>query len=174
MEPPCSLEELREFLDKGGNIETKFPALSGSGTWTLLQRGAFSGPADLVPLLLEHGASLDSLTDDGKSALDLACDAENWEAFEVLCKVADERHPLTQYPCPKKGRPDWEGEYQARNFYPSGVFLKLRNPFESLAKDFGFKEFDMRDRRKVKEAIALLTEMIPYPDQNRRLLGTSL
>lgn len=76
--------------------------MSGSGTWTLLQRGAFSGPADLLPVLLGRGASLDILTDDGKSALDLACDAENWEAFEVLCKVADERHPLIQYPPEKR------------------------------------------------------------------------
>lgn len=103
MEPPRSLDELQNFLDTGGDVNFYFPALYGAGSWTLLQRTAVAGTLNMVALLLERGASMKYLTKDKKLTLDLACDAENWDSFELLQNAAVNQYPLIRSLYSRKG-----------------------------------------------------------------------
>ncbi|KIM97163.1 hypothetical protein OIDMADRAFT_32194 [Oidiodendron maius Zn] len=148
MEPPNSLEELQNFLDNGEDVNSLFPALYGTGFWTLLQRAAFTGTSSMVSLLLEHGASIEELTEDGKSILDLACDTENWYSFELLIRAADQNPNQIK-------------------FFPSQFFAKLRDPFKEQIQSLSLKEFeDMVQHTKEVD----LKRLIPYPDKNRHLI----
>jgi hypothetical protein len=121
MDPTGSLEGLHNFLDTGGDVNYILPPLFGTESRTLLQTAASIGTSDMVALLLERGASLKYLTDDNKSVVDLACDAENWDSFQLLKNAADVQYP---HVLPKPQKLD-----HRRTFFPSQFFFKLRNPF---------------------------------------------
>jgi hypothetical protein len=168
MEPPRSLEELQNFLDTGGNVNFCFPALFGTGSWTLLQRATFTGTPDMVSLLLERGASMEYLAEDSKSAVDLAGDAENWDSFELLRSAADNQYRYTKAPHLLIGA-------SPVRFFPSEFFVKLRDPFEEQVRDLNSKEYkDMIHHTREVNAAGKLSELVPYPDENKHLIGESV
>ncbi len=180
MDPTGSLEVLQSFLDTGGDVNYSIPALFGTESRTLLQTAASTGTSDMVALLLNRGASLKYLTDDNKSVVDLACDAANWDSFELLKNAADDRYPQV---LPKPRRFDHD---HRRDFFPSEFFFKLRNPFgdhyENLRLVSPTAAEDMIEekvprRRKLVIARVLiasgLSDMVPYPEENLHLICKS-
>jgi len=179
MKPPLNVEELQSFLDHGAEVDshfpalfgtgvevdTRFPALFGTGSWTLLQVAAFAGTPDMTFLLLLRGASVKYLTDESRSAVDLACDAENWESFELLRSAADNQYCYIKTPslpigtCPRK-------------FYPSRFFVTLRNPFDYHVQKLSSKDYeDMIQRTNKLRADGQLHRLVPYPEKNKHLIG---
>jgi hypothetical protein len=173
MDPTGSLEVLQNFLDTGGDVNYCLPALFGTESRTLLQTAASTGTSDMVALLLERGASLKYLTDDNKSAVDLACDAENWDSFELLKTAADDRYP---HVLPKPRRLD-----HRRDFFPSEFFFKLHNPFGDHYKNLRIVSptaaenmiEDMVQRTRKLKVANDLSDMVPYPEENAHLICKS-
>lgn len=127
-----------------------------------------------MALLLERGASLKYLTDDNKSVVDLACDAENWDLFELFKNAADEQYP---HVLPKNRKLD-----HRRDFFPSGFFFKLRSPFG----DHDYKNLRLVSAKAAEDIIedivlgtrklkiaGGLGEMVPYPEENIHLICES-
>lgn len=174
MDPTVSLEGLQNFLDTGGDVNYSLPPLFGTESGTLLQTAASTGTSDMVALLLDRGASLKYLTDDNKSAVDLACDAENWDSFELLRNAADDQY-LHVLPKPRKLD-------HRRNFFPSQFFFKLRNPFGDHYKNLRLGSpkaaedmiEDMVQRTRELKIADQLGEMVPYPDENNHLICESV
>jgi hypothetical protein len=174
MDSTGSLEGLQNFLDTGGDVNYRLPALFGTDSRTLLQTAASTGTSDMVALLLQRGASLKYLTDDNKSVVDLACDAENWDSFELLKNAADDQYP---HILPKPRKLD-----HRRNFFPSEFFFKLRNPFGGYYKNLRLVSpkaaedmiEDMVQRTKKLKVAGELGEMVPYPEENIHLICESL
>lgn len=171
MDPTGSLEGLQNFLDTGGDVNYSLPPLFATESRTLLQTAASIGTSDMVALLLERGASLKHLTADNKSVVDLACDAENWDSFELLKNAADDQYP---HVLPKPRKLD-----HCRDFFPSEFFFKLRNPFGDHYRNLRLvspkKAEDMIEdmvqrTRKLKRA-GRLGDMVPYPDENNHLIS---
>jgi hypothetical protein len=173
MDPTGSLEVLQNFLDTGGDVNYSLPALFGTESRTLLQTAASTGTSNMVAILLKRGASLKCLTDDNKSAVDLACDAENWDSFELLKNAADDRYP---HVLPKPRRLD-----HRRDFFPSEFFVKLRNPFGDHYKNLRLVSpaaaedmiEDMVQRTKKLKIANDLSDMVPYPEENAHLMCKS-
>jgi ankyrin repeat protein len=173
MDPTGSLEVLQNFLDTGGDVNYSLPALFGTESRTLLQTAASTGTSDMVALLLKRGASLKHLTDDNKSVVDLACDAEKWDSFELLKNAADDRFP---HVLPKPRRLD-----HRRDFFPSEFFFKLRNPFGDYYKNLRLvsptaaedKIEDMVQRTRKLKIANDLSDMVPYPEENAHLICKS-
>jgi len=63
------VQEVLQFLSDGANIDEK----SGAGGYTPLQIAVFRGRADVVQVLLEHGADASVKTSSGDSVLHIAC-----------------------------------------------------------------------------------------------------
>jgi hypothetical protein len=177
MDPTSSLEVLQNFLDTGGDVNYRLPALLGTESRTLLQTAASTGTSEMVALLLKRGASLKCLTEDRKSVVDLACDAENWDSFELLKTAADDRYP---HVLPKPRRLD-----HRRDFFPSEFFFKLHNPFGSWTWEH-YKNLrlvspkaaenmieDMVQRTRKLKIADDLSDMVPYPEENAHLICKS-
>jgi ankyrin repeat protein len=164
---------LQNFLDTGDDVNCSLPALFGTESRTLLQTAASIGTSDMVALLLEQGASLKYPTEDNKSAVDLACDAENWDSFELLKNAADDQYP---HVLPKPRKLD-----HRRDFFPSEFFFKLRNPFGDHYKNLRLVSpkaaedmvEDMVQRTRKLKVAGKLCEMVPYPEENLHLICKS-
>ena len=79
------VEAARVLIDAGANVTLK---RGGKGWprsgWTALHYCASLGFVDLIKVLLERGAEIDALDDEGKTALKVAVESSNQDAAEVL------------------------------------------------------------------------------------------
>jgi hypothetical protein len=110
---------------------------------------------------------MEILTDENKSAVDLACDAENWDTFDLLKAAADDRYPhvMAQF-LPVGASP--------RRFFPSQFFVTLHDPFDDRIQGISLREFEDMIQRTLKlKQSGQLSELIPYPDRNNHLIGKS-
>jgi hypothetical protein len=73
----------------------------------------------MVALLLERGANIEAFTDQGTSVTDLACEAERWDAFDILTEAANRLYPYRRKPLQRPGA-------GSRCFFPSEFFVQLR------------------------------------------------
>jgi ankyrin repeat protein len=71
-------EVVRKLIGRGADLECT------GGPWTALHEAACAGKPDIVELLLENGAELDALTEDGRSALTLANEENRAEVAKLL------------------------------------------------------------------------------------------
>jgi hypothetical protein len=111
---------------------------------------------------------MEPLTNENKSAVDLACDAESWGSFELLKSAADDRYPRINVPYRRRGS-------HLRSFFPSEFFVKLRNTIDDHMENIGLKDFeDMIQRTRELKAAGQLSAMVPYPEENYHLISESL
>lgn len=99
-------------------MNPKFPAILGSVEWSLLDSTAFSGIPEIISLALQPGVNSSKLTNDGKTALDIACDTGNWAVSTVPVGAADEQQELQSF------------------YYPSKFHNLLENPFREYVWNF--------------------------------------
>jgi hypothetical protein len=158
METPKTLTELRQRLGTGLDVNANVTSSTSDVTWSLLQATAISGSPDMVQLLLDRGADMKFLTHANKSVVDLACEAENWATFELLGKLADNRHSETHAPSPR--------------FYPSKFYLDLQNPIDQEIHNISLIDFeDMITRSRNMSRSGDLANLVPYPSENPHLVG---
>jgi len=78
-----SADVVRLLLEAGADVNA-----TQHGGYTPLLQAAAAGKKDLVLLLLEHGARLDCICDQGKSAADYARERGHEELAELLALYA--------------------------------------------------------------------------------------
>ena len=78
-----SVDVLRILIEAGANVNA-----TQHGGYTPLLQAAAAGKKDLVILLLQHGARLDCLCDQGKSAIDYAKERGHTEIADTLASHA--------------------------------------------------------------------------------------
>ncbi|EXJ76634.1 uncharacterized protein A1O5_01142 [Cladophialophora psammophila CBS 110553] len=82
-------DDVRRHLKASGGVNVE---LDGCGyTGTALHYEASYGTKEMVSVLLEHGADINFLSKDNKSAIDLNCEAGQWDNFDLLCREPDAR-----------------------------------------------------------------------------------
>ncbi len=74
------LAEIEAFLNQGGD-----PNLTNKNGWTLLMSAAFKGNSRILTLLLERGASINSVNNvAGESALSIAAGSGHQKCVKIL------------------------------------------------------------------------------------------
>jgi hypothetical protein len=104
-----------------------------------------------VLCLLLRGVGIDHYTEDDKTPLDLACDAGNWEAFEILAAALDDMQRLR--------RPSFR--------CLSKFMTQLRDPFEEHTQHLDASQLaEMYDNAVSLRESGKLHTLVPYPDEN--------
>ncbi len=84
------LDRMRGLLAEGVKVNS---IIDGRYGWTCIMHAAFHGRTEAVALLIEHGADVNHIDNEGNSAITLAGSKNHWECAEALAEAgADVTH----------------------------------------------------------------------------------